>query len=80
MYTVYVLKSLKDNKLYVGQTNNLENRLTTHNEGKALSTKNRRPWILVYSENVETRSMAMRKERYFKSGSGREWLKRHQII
>ena len=80
MYTVYILRSLKDQKSYVGQTRKIEDRLNAHNNGDVLSTKIRRPWVLVYSEEVETRSIAMKREIYLKSGAGREWLKRHRIV
>lgn len=50
MYYVYVIKSLKDNKLYLGSTNNLRRRLLEHNNGKSQSTKSRRPFELRYYE------------------------------
>lgn len=59
MFYVYVLKSLKDNKYYFGQTNNLENRLKQHFHGKVVSTKNRRPFKVVGYKTYETRSEAM---------------------
>ncbi|MDQ5953909.1 MAG: putative endonuclease [Patescibacteria group bacterium] len=74
MYTVYVLKSLKNNYRYIGQTNNLNKRLNEHNSGLSKSTKNIRPLVLDYSEEYATRSEAMKRERFLKSGKGREWL------
>lgn len=50
MYYVYVLKSLKDEKLYIGSTNNLKRRLSEHNNGLSSSTKSRRPFELRYYE------------------------------
>lgn len=47
MHYVYVLKSLKDNKYYFGQTNNVTKRLNLHNSSQVISTKNRRPLILI---------------------------------
>ena len=44
-YYVYVLRSLKDNKNYVGYTKNLELRFEQHNERKVDSTKYRRPFM-----------------------------------
>jgi len=44
MYYVYVLRSLKDKKLYTGHTNNLSERIEEYNKGLAKSTKNRRPF------------------------------------
>jgi len=47
MYVVYVLRSLKDKNLYIGQTSDLEKRIREHNEGKVVSTCFRRPFVLV---------------------------------
>ena len=66
MYTVYVIKSLKDNRLYYGFTNDIKRRLKEHNEGKVLSTKSRVPFELVYYELAETIIIARKKEKYFK--------------
>jgi putative endonuclease len=66
-YYVYILKSLKDGSYYVGSTNNLENRLKRHNEGRVASTKSRRFWKLVYSEEHPTRSSAAKREMEIKS-------------
>ena len=74
MYTVYVLRSLKNNYRYIGQTNNIDKRLAEHNSGLSKSTKNIRPLVLDYSEEYATRSEAMKRERFLKSGKGREWL------
>ena len=75
MYFVYVLKSKKDSKLYYGFTDNLERRVREHNNGKVLSTKSRTPFELVYSEVVENIEKARRREKYFKSGFGRKYVK-----
>jgi len=77
MYYVYVLKSLKDGKLYTGITNNLDRRLKEHNKGKPStpSTKNRGPFILIYKESVKSRKEARRREKYLKSGIGREFIR-----
>ncbi|MGW8185556.1 MAG: GIY-YIG nuclease family protein [Candidatus Moraniibacteriota bacterium] len=48
-FFIYILESLKDGKLYIGQTNNLENRIIRHNSGQVSSTKNRRPLEIIYS-------------------------------
>ena len=77
LYTVYILKSLKDNKFYVGQTQDLEKRLIRHNNGLVNSTKNRLPIILVYTEKFSTRSEAIRREKYFKSLKGGTFIKKY---
>ena len=57
-YFVYVLKSLKDKKLYFGHTKNLDSRLKQHNAGKVLSTKFRRPFKLIGFKEYESRNEA----------------------
>ncbi len=74
-YFVYVLKSKKDNKRYIGFTDSLERRISEHNSGLVKSTKNRRPLELIYFEKFETKSEAMNREKYFKTGFGRAFLK-----
>ncbi|MCD6283682.1 GIY-YIG nuclease family protein [bacterium] len=77
MYFVYVLKSKKDKKFYTGITNDLQRRITQHNQGKfsTPSTRYRGPFTLVYFEKVNTRTEAREREKYLKSGVGREFLK-----
>ena len=75
MYFVYTIKSLKRNYVYVGLTSDLERRLIEHNNGKNKTTKPYIPFILIYSEKFETRAEARDKEKYLKSGSGKEFLK-----
>jgi len=73
-YLVYVLRSEAAGRRYVGQTENLRARLNRHNAGLVRWTAGYRPWRVVYSEEVGTRSEAMRRERFLKSGKGREFL------
>jgi putative endonuclease len=76
MYYAYVLRSGLDNRLYKGFTNNLEKRIYEHNQGKNKSTAPYRPWKLVYFEEFLSMAEARKRELYFKSGSGREFLKK----
>ena len=75
MYYTYVLKSLKDGKLYVGYSENLKKRINEHNSGLVEATKNRRPFILVYYEACLDKDKAICREKYFKTGYGRRFLK-----
>ena len=63
---VYVLKSKKDNNLYIGSTNDLERRLSEHNEGLVFSTKSRVPFELVYYEAYRSESDARHREKNLK--------------
>ena len=76
MYKVYVIESEIDGRLYVGFTSNLERRLKEHNNGKTRSTKGYIPWVLVYTEEINNRPAAREREKYLKTGSGKEYLKR----
>ena len=73
---VYILKSNKDRSLYVGIAKNLEERISCHNKGCNLSTKSRVPWVLVKAEEFNSVSLAMKRERFLKSGRGRELLRK----
>ncbi|WP_424002083.1 GIY-YIG nuclease family protein [Maribacter sp. IgM3_T14_3] len=75
MYHVYVLRSEVDGRLYKGMTNDLQKRIEQHNLGRNKSTKGFLPWVLMYSEEFETRLEARNKEKNFKSGVGREFLR-----
>lgn len=75
LYFVYVLQSLKDGFLYVGQTADVKHRLDKHNKGQVVSTRCRRPFVLLYSEEFSSRAKAMRREKYFKSPQGGSELK-----
>ncbi len=77
MYYVYILKSLKDKRLYVGYTKNLKNRLTEHFCGETVSTKFRRPLQLIYCEAYLSKLDAERREKFFKSGWGRKYIKKN---
>lgn len=64
-YCVYILLSLRDKKLYVGCTKDVEKRLKKHNCGAVIATKNRRPFSLIYMETFENKGQAYNRERLF---------------
>ncbi|MCK9614972.1 MAG: GIY-YIG nuclease family protein [Candidatus Omnitrophica bacterium] len=70
-----MLRSSKDNKLYIGSTRDLKNRIKLHNAGKVKSTKSRKPFELLHSEEYETIIEVRKGENFLKTGHGREWLK-----
>jgi putative endonuclease len=74
-YYVYVLKSLSDGNWYTGYTDNLRRRLKEHNLGKNNSTKNRRPFKLIYFEGGLNQQDALAREKYLKSGMGKRYLR-----
>ena len=70
MYFVYILKSLKDSGYYIGQTENLDDRIKKHNNGQVKSTRSRIPFILIRKESFSTRSEARKRENYLKKLKG----------
>lgn len=74
-YYVYVLHSNKDNKFYVGYTNDIKKRIVEHNAGRVMSTKFRRPFKLVYWEGCLSQKDALKREKYLKSAWGKRYIK-----
>jgi len=66
MYIVYILKSDITNKYYIGFTSNIKNRLQNHNSGGTKSTKNGKPWKLIYQEEYNTKENAWKREQQLK--------------
>jgi len=75
MVTVYAIQSGLKGTVYVGMTMDITRRLAEHNAGKTRSTKAGRPWNLIYSENQTDWKSARIREKYLKSGVGKEFLK-----
>jgi len=74
MFIVYIIEN-GQGKLYIGQTGDLEKRILDHNElGKGYTSKFR-PWKLIHSEHFNSRAEAMQREKYLKTGAGRDWIK-----
>ena len=74
-YYAYVIQSLSNGKFYTGHTQNLEKRLREHNAGKTKSTKANIPYAVVFYEICKTRKDAIEKEKFFKTGLGRAYVK-----
>ncbi len=75
MFTVYVLYSEKFDKIYIGFTSDLTTRVKSHNElGTKGWTIRYRPWVILYTEQYELKSLALKREKELKSGSGREFI------
>ena len=72
---VYVLRSENDGRFYVVMTSNLDNRFKEHNLGRVKSTKGYRPWEIIHQEIHPDRNTARKREKYLKSGYGKQWLK-----
>jgi putative endonuclease len=76
-FYTYVLRSINFNRNYVGFTTNLERRLNEHNSGKTKSTRPYRPWKILFSERFDTKTEALLREKFLKSGQGRDYIKKY---
>ncbi len=74
VFTVYVLQS-SSSKRYTGHTKDLAHRIVEHNSGMCKTTKTDVGWRVVYTEEFQTRSEAMAREKWLKTGAGREFLR-----
>jgi len=74
MYYVYVIFSLSHKTRYIGSTSDLGKRLLDHNTGKSRYTSGRMPWKLIHKESFDSRKEALKREKFLKSGKGREFL------
>ena len=76
MYYVYVIRSLPTGRCYVGSSEDWEERLRQHNQGKVRSTKAYRPWKAVHIETLPDRTVARKRELQIKCYKGGEALTR----
>jgi putative endonuclease len=76
---VYLIRSERDARPYVGVTCNVPQRLATHNSGGSSFTAPHRPWRLVVALEFANEQSALNFETYLKSGSGRAFAKRHFV-
>ena len=75
---VYILRSIADESMhYTGLTQDLKTRLQKHNAGGDPHTSKHKPWRLETSVSFRSRMKAAAFEKYLKSGSGREFARRH---
>jgi len=75
IFYVYILIN-QNHRIYIGQTNCIEMRLERHNSGLVESTAPYRPWTILFTEQYQTRSEAIIREKWLKTGIGREYIKK----
>ena len=78
MYNVYILKSIRQKRYYIGCTENITKRLNEHNTGKTKSTKPFAPWKIIYTETYEDKKEAYKREWHLKHPKG--YLEKLAII
>lgn len=79
MYKVYILESLKDGSLYTGITDDLFERLKSHNSGLNKYSKTKRPFKIVWYCVFKNKSKALLFEKYLKQGSGFAFARKHLV-
>lgn len=80
MYYVYILKSLSyQDKIYIGYTLKISDRLAVHNEGGSVYTKAYKPWELVFFCAFVEKGRALAFEKYLKSHAGRVFIEKRLI-
>ena len=78
MYYFYILKSLKNKKLYIGSTSDLKKRLKSHNDGKNVATKPNIPYELIFYSGFKSKDDCINCEKYFKTTAG--WKRIHRML
>jgi len=81
MFYTYVIQHNITGRIYIGHTNNVEKRVSQHNDASFKKksytklNKGKGKWVLVYSESFQTRKEAMKREKELKSSRGRNFIK-----
>lgn len=81
MHSVYVLENQSDKSWYIGQTDNLKQRVVQHNSGSGARTTRIKEgeWKLIYAEAYLDKKDALGREKFLKGGSGRTFLKKQLV-
>ena len=76
MYYVYIIQSQLDNSFYIGFSENIDARIMEHNVGRTNYTSKKRPWHLVYVEEFENKTDALKRELFLKHQKNKEFYQR----
>ncbi len=77
MYFVYAIYNKLVNKIYIGQTRDIGERLKMHNQKliPGYTSRFSGTWVIIYSESVQNRNEALKREKQLKSYRGRQFIK-----
>ena len=78
MFYVYLIQSEVDSSFYIGYTSNLELRIKQHNNGESIYSRRKKPWKMVYSEEFENKTFALKRERFLKKQKNKDFY--YQLI
>ena len=73
MFYVYLIQSEVDASFYIGYTSNLELRIKQHNNGESTYSRRKKPWKLVYSEELENKTSALKREKFLKKQKNKDF-------
>jgi putative endonuclease len=76
MYFVYIIQSEADESYYIGFTENLQKRISDHNSGNTNYTSKKMPWILVYFESFDNKTVALKREKFLKRQKNKDFYQR----
>ena len=76
VYFVYILQSGSDHSFYIGYTSDLNRRLEEHNSGRTRYTAQKRPWAVVYYEELKTKTDALKREKFLKKQKNRAFYQK----
>ena len=74
MHFTYIIQSLKDHSFYIGYTSNLQQRLDKHNKANKGYTASKKPWRIVYFESFESKTEALKREKFIKAQKSRAFI------
>ena len=79
MWLVYAIYNIDHDKIYIGESGNIEERVKAHNQkrGNHFTAKFSGEWKLIYSEEVKDRTLALKREKQLKTYKGRQFIKKH---
>jgi putative endonuclease len=81
---IYIIQSEADLSFYIGQTQDIDQRLKKHNQGYSVYTRHLRPWRILAYKEVDLRSEAMKIEKKLKNLKSREkimeFIAQHNFI
>ncbi|MFA9206597.1 MAG: GIY-YIG nuclease family protein [Burkholderiaceae bacterium] len=78
MFYVYLIQSEVDASFYIGYTSNLELRIKQHNNGESIYSRRKKPWKLVYTEELENKTNALKREKFLKKQKNKDFY--YQLI
>ena len=74
MHYIYILQSQKTEKYHIGSAKDVKKRYIRHNAGSTTSTKSGRPWKIVYTECIESKDLALKREKQIKQMKSRIFI------